>query len=106
MSMSAIVTDMPAARAASVSIARRPTTAPWLSVPVSGSRRVDSISSAVCRVRRRWAARKIRKSSAAAISAADSVTSTTSRRTEREAIEDRHRIAPDRDDAEHLAVDA
>ncbi len=82
ISTRAIVTGRLAARAASVSRASRPTIVPWLSVPVSASRRVDSISSAVWRVSRRWAVWKMRNSNAAAISAAVRVTITTSRRTD------------------------
>ena len=105
MSTSAIVTGPPAARAASVSMASRPTTVPWLSVPVSGSRREDSMSSAVWRVRRRWAVRKMRNSSAAAMSAADKRDEHDIAPDRCEPLQERHGITPDPDDAEHLAVD-
>ncbi len=68
-------------RAASSRVASRLTSAPWLSVPVSGSRRVDSTSSAVWRVKRPWADRKMRNKRTAASIAALSVTMRTSRRT-------------------------
>ena len=63
MSIRATPSGRPLARARSISTARWPTSAPWLSVPVSGSRRVASSRAAVWRVSRPCADRKMRSSS-------------------------------------------
>ena len=81
MSMRATPSGAPDVLARSISAARCVTSAPWLSVSVSGSRRVASMRATVCLVRRPCAERKIRNRSTAAMIAAVRVTATTSRRT-------------------------
>ena len=87
-------------RAVSTSSARSPTTAPWLSIPVSASRRVASTSWRCCRLSRACAARKTRKRRPASSTAAARVTSMMSRRVASRPCHQVGGVAPHRDDRE------
>ncbi len=104
MSISATANGSPSRSDFSTAVATTSTSAPWLSVPVNVSRWVASTSAAVWRVIRDWAERKTKYSTRAAMSAADSVTSTMLPADLLELGEDRNRIAPDPDDAADLSV--
>ena len=80
MSRIAISRPLPVPRRRSIAAPIVSTSAPWLSIPVNGSRRVASISATVWLEIRSWAARKTRYSTPAAAMAAPTVTTITSRR--------------------------